>query len=143
MLEVYSYNNSTQCFQLACAYDQDLYTKMNLSLQDLFMTVLEDGLNEQNALTTLMIAHETNALKIISLTRGFIMTRRKCVNIKSNWGHLLSTHPKIFLTVAKIMMGMNIEYDANAFTTFFEVKKGIRISNYCSYSAFYSEATKN
>ena len=65
-----------------------------------------------------------NAMKIISLTGGF---RRKCVNMKSHWGHLLSAHPKIFLTIVKIMMGMNIEYDANAFTTFFEVKKGIRI----------------
>ena len=63
ILKVYNYNNSTQCFQLTCTYDQDLYTKMNLSLQDHFMTILKNSLNEQNTLTTLMIAHETNALK--------------------------------------------------------------------------------
>ena len=57
LLEVYSYNNTTTSkhrFQLACTNDHDLYTKMNLSLEGLFMTILENGLNEQNALITLM-----------------------------------------------------------------------------------------
>ena len=42
LLEVYSYNNSTMNSKhrfLAYSYYHDLYTKMNLSLQDLFMTV--------------------------------------------------------------------------------------------------------
>ena len=76
LLEVYSYNNSTMNTKhrlLACSNYHDLYTKMNLSLEDLFMTVLENGLNEQNALITLMVAHQLNAMKIITITHGFIM----------------------------------------------------------------------
>lgn len=137
LLEVYSYNKtkiSKHRFQQACTHDHDLYTKMNLSLEDLFITVLEDGLNEQNALITLMVAHEINAIKIITITRGFIMRRRKRRNMKYHWGHLLLSHPKIFLTVAKIMMGINIEYHDTDFTELIKKiknKKGVRRSRIC------------
>ena len=118
LLEVYSYDKtkiSKHRFQQACTNDHAIYTKMNLSLEGLFMIILENGLNEENALITLMVAHEVNAIKILETTRDFIMRKRKHRNMKYHWGHLLLIHPKIFLTVAKIMMGMNIEYDDNDF----------------------------
>ena len=130
---------------LAYSYYHDLYTKMNLSLEDLFMTVLEDGLNEQNALITLMVAHEIKAMKIITITRGFIMRRRKRSNMKYQWCHLLLVHPKIYLIVAKIMMGINIEYDDTDSTELFKkykgVHKGVTRSRICWRD--YLRATKN
>ena len=94
------------------------------------MTVLENGLNEDNALIILMATYKLNAMKIIRITRRFIMRRRKCPYMKSHWGHLLLGHPKIFVIVAKIMMEIDVEYDDNVFTTFV-VKEGTIRSNYC------------
>ena len=101
----------------------------HLTLEDLLIIVLKNGLNEDNAIMILFTAHKLNAIKIIVLTRQFIVSRRQCYYIRSNWMHLLLSHNKFFLIVAKIMMKMSIEYDPkyydNVFTTP-EAKEGTR-----------------
>ena len=133
LLDVYRYKHPKHkyTFRMKCINDHQLYTKLSLTMEDLFIPVLENGLREDNALVILMAAHKLNAKKVVGITRRYLMRRRKCVYITMHWGHLLLVHRKIFFIVAKIMFEIGFEYDHNVFNAF-EVKLGSKVSNYCS-----------
>ena len=118
-------------FGMRCINDHDLFTKINLTLEDLFIAVLERGLHEGNALAILMAAYKLNAKKVIEITRRYVMNRRKCPYMRIHWVHLLSAHRKMFFIAVKIMMEIGFEHDTNVFNSF-EVKHGTKMSNYCS-----------
>ena len=65
-------------FGMRCINDHDLFTEINLTLEDLFIAVLERGLHEGNALAILMAAYKLNAKKVIEITCRYVMNRRKC-----------------------------------------------------------------
>ena len=133
LLDVYRYKNPKHkyTFRMKCINDHQLYTKHSLTMEDLFLPVLENGLTEDNALVILMAAHKLNAQRVVDMTRRFLMRRRKCVYLTMHWGHLLLVHRKIFFIVAKIMFEIGFEYDHNVFNSF-ELKLGSKVSNYCS-----------
>ena len=133
LLDVYRYNNTKykHRFRMKCITDHQLYTKTSLTLEDLFIPVLENGLHEDNALVILMAAYKLNAKKVLEITRRYLMRRRKCAYMNMHFVHLLLAHRKIFFIVAKIMFEIGFEYDANVFNAF-EVKHGTKWSNYCS-----------
>ena len=75
----------------------------DLTLEDILIDVMEDGLLMYNAIKVLLAAGRLGAKKVVQKASEFIWKKRECKFMKNQWKDLQNEWPIAFLCAGKIL----------------------------------------
>ncbi len=78
-----------------------LFATADLTLEDICLAVMEDGLMMNNVIRVLMAAQKLDARKIVQKASEFIWNNRKCKFMKNQWKDLEEDLLPLFLDAGK------------------------------------------
>ena len=102
MLEVHDYKIEHRYWGLELT-NTLLFVTADLTLEDIFVAVMEDGLMMDNVIKVLLAAQKVNARKVVQKASEFIWNKRKCKYMKNQWKDLEEDLLLLFLEAGKTL----------------------------------------
>ena len=102
MLEIFDYEIENYFMRLELLNTVFFITE-DLTLEDVVIAVMEDGLMMDNAIKILLAAGKLKAKKVVQKAGEFIWKKRECRFMKNQWKDLQNEYLMIFLCAGKIL----------------------------------------